>query len=357
MTTLLEIRDTIIKFVGKYEAFVTPVCKFLAALSAILIIDGRIGYESTLASPLLAVIFALFCALIPMNITAILLLLYILVQLYSLALEAAAVGLVLVLIVFLMYFRYSPKDSVLLVLTPLCSAMGIPYLLPLTAGLLFGPASAVTVAIGTVLTAFIRFVSENETTIGQKAEELEMLTKFRYLIDGVIRNRSMMIMALAFALAVLVVTVIRRLRIMHAWSIAVAVGSLVQLLVLLVGDVRENTNLSIGAVFLGVIFSALIAEIIVFFLFNLDYARTEDVQFEDDDYYYYVKAVPKVTMSAPARRVKKISSSGGFGRKGGRRGARQEAEEPAEPDFYQEDYTEEFYGDEDLPDEYNMYDS
>jgi hypothetical protein len=26
---------------------------------------------------------------------------------------------------------------------------------------------------------------------------------------------------------------------------------------------------------------------------NLDYARTERVQFEDDDYYYYVKAVPK----------------------------------------------------------------
>ena len=46
-----------------------------------------------------------------------------------------------------------------------------------------------------------------------------------------------------------------------------------------------------------------------FFAFNLDYSRTEKVQFEDDEYYYYVKAVPKVTLSAPERRVKKINKA------------------------------------------------
>ena len=30
-----------------------------------------------------------------------------------------------------------------------------------------------------------------------------------------------------------------------------------------------------------------------FIFMNLDYARTENVQFEDDEYYYYVTAVPK----------------------------------------------------------------
>lgn len=34
--------------------------------------------------------------------------------------------------------------------------------------------------------------------------------------------------------------------------------------------------------------------LIEFLCFNLDYSRTEKVQFEDDEYYYYVKAVPKV---------------------------------------------------------------
>ena len=37
-----------------------------------------------------------------------------------------------------------------------------------------------------------------------------------------------------------------------------------------------------------------------FLFMNLDYARTERVQFEDDDYYYYVKAVPKKTVAVRA---------------------------------------------------------
>lgn len=37
-------------------------------------------------------------------------------------------------------------------------------------------------------------------------------------------------------------------------------------------------------------------------VFSLDYSRTEYVQFEDDEYYYYVKAVPKITIAVSEKR-------------------------------------------------------
>ena len=46
---------------------------------------------------------------------------------------------------------------------------------------------------------------------------------------------------------------------------------------------------------------------IEFFAFPVDYSRTEYLQFEDDEYYYYVKAVPKLTVAAPKKTVKKIN--------------------------------------------------
>ena len=52
----------------------------------------------------------------------------------------------------------------------------------------------------------------------------------------------------------------------------------------------------------------IVCKIIEFFRFCLDYSRTEKVQFEDDEYYYYVKAVPKMTVSAPTNTVKKINT-------------------------------------------------
>ena len=43
----------------------------------------------------------------------------------------------------------------------------------------------------------------------------------------------------------------------------------------------------------GTLVSLAVAFLLEFLFFNLDYSRTERVQFEDDEYYYYVKAVPK----------------------------------------------------------------
>ena len=54
----------------------------------------------------------------------------------------------------------------------------------------------------------------------------------------------------------------------------------------------------------GIIISFAISFAIQFLFFDLDYSRTEHLQFEDDEYYYYVKAVPKVYVSSSDKQVK-----------------------------------------------------
>ena len=61
-------------------------------------------------------------------------------------------------------------------------------------------------------------------------------------------------------------------------------------------------------VLLGSVVSAALAILLQLTVFSMDYSRTEYVQFEDDEYYYYVKAVPKVTIAVPDKQVKRISS-------------------------------------------------
>ena len=39
----------------------------------------------------------------------------------------------------------------------------------------------------------------------------------------------------------------------------------------------------------------------------VDYSRKETVQFEDDDYYYYVKAIPKYNVTAKKKNVVKMN--------------------------------------------------
>ena len=65
----------------------------------------------------------------------------------------------------------------------------------------------------------------------------------------------------------------------------------------------------------GNIISLLIAFILQFLFMNLDYARTERVQFEDDDYYYYVKAVPKKMVAVREVTVKHFGNTASMGKR------------------------------------------
>ena len=119
-------------------------------------------------------------------------------------------------------------------------------------------------------------------------------------------NKAMFVTIVAFVVTLMVVYFIRRLNVDYAWTIAIIVGALLDILILLFGDLMYNTKLSIVGLIFGNLVAGAVAKVLEFFVFNVDYSRTERVQFEDDEYYYYVKAVPKNTVAAPQKRVKTI---------------------------------------------------
>ena len=94
----------------------------------------------------------------------------------------------------------------------------------------------------------------------------------------------------------------------YAWSIAIGTGAVVDFVVLLLGSMVMGVSLKVLPVLLGSLISAGLAILLQLAVFSMDYSRTEYVQFEDDEYYYYVKAVPKMTIAVPEKRVKKISA-------------------------------------------------
>ena len=254
----------------------------------------------------IVLIVALMCSFMPMNFIIIVAAAFVLLHVYALSLECAVVVLAAFLLMFLIYFRFSPRDTAVVLLTTICFWMHIPYVIPIAMGLLGSPDSAASVACGTVVYNLIAYVNESTTTlVYMKAEEIT--AKFRFIIDGMLDNRIMVVTAAVFAMTLILVYLIRRLSVGHSWTIAIVAGSLVNIMLLLVGDLMFDTNVATGEVILGTAVAALIAAVIQFFAFHVDYGRTEKVQFEDDEYYYYVKAVPKVTVSTPERKVKKIN--------------------------------------------------
>lgn len=307
MTSLLVAKQYIKNFVSKYEVYLKPIGKLILALVTLMTINGKIGFMQKIDNISVVLIAALMCSFMPTNFIIVVAVLFVLLHLYALSIECAAIGLVLFLVLFLLYFRFTPKDTLAVVLTPICSAMGIPYVVPLTMGLLGTPASVVSVACGVIVSSFIKNMSDSATAIFSMETE-DMAAKFRFVIDGLINNKEMILMIVAFSVTIILVYFVKRLAIDYAWTIAIAAGALADMMILLVGDLVFDTNGSIVMLIIGTIISVLVAKVVEFFAFSVDYSRTEKVQFEDDEYYYYVKAIPKINVATPSRTVKKINS-------------------------------------------------
>lgn len=306
MTSLLVAKQYLKKFYGKFEVYLIPLIKFLLALTSLKLINGSLGFMERINSATVVLVVALMCSFMPMNFIVIAAAAFVLLHVYVLSLECTVVVLAAFLLMFLLYFRFSPRDTAVVLLTPICFILRIPYVMPIALGLLGTPVSAVSAACGTVAYYLLSYVSGSAATLVSMEGE-EMTAKFRFIIDGMLNNRGMVVTVAAFAVTITLVYLIRRLSMDYSWTIAIVAGALVNVMVLLVGDLMFDTNVAIGGVIGGTIVSALVVLVIQFFAFHVDYSRTEKVQFEDDEYYYYVKAVPKVTVAAPERKVKKIN--------------------------------------------------
>ena len=306
MTSLLVFKQYVKRFYIKYETYITYVWKFLLALISINIVNGKLGYMDALTNGAIVMMASLLCAILPPNFIVFIVAVFTVGHLYSLAVECALIAVIIFLLMFLLYFRFSPKDTLAVLLTSVFFFMRIPYVMPLAMGLLGTPASIVSVSFGLVIAYMLQFFSANASTFGSDGVQ-EAANEFQSIITGILGDKSMMVMIVAFAISLIIVYLIRRASINYSWKIAIAAGAVSLIVCILIGDIMSDTQISIPGVILGTLISALLMLVVEFFAFNLDYNRIEKVQFEDDEYYYYVKAVPKVTVSTPERKVKKIN--------------------------------------------------
>ncbi|MBQ3559381.1 MAG: hypothetical protein IJA07_07725 [Agathobacter sp.] len=309
MTKLLEIKEQIVRFCGKYETYLKFVYKFFLALILFVLINSAIGFMESISTLPVAFVLAFVCCLLPQSVTLFVAAALVVLNLYVLSIEVAFTALLIFALVFFLYFRFSPEDGVLFVLTPICFALHIPYILPIATGLLRKVYSVAAVACGTIVFFFLDGIYENVTALQATsvgADGMEA-TKMTITAGQLLANKEMYLTVAVFAISAIVVYVVRKMSIDHAWKVAVASGALVQVSGLFVGYLLFDISGKIVAMLFGNLIAIALGFVMEFVFMNLDYSRTERVQFEDDDYYYFVKAVPKKMVASSDKEVIQFS--------------------------------------------------
>lgn len=307
MATLLMIKEKMKSLYASYHNIIRILVKALIAFVMLTAINDKLGYMARLDSFIIVLGLSIVCAFTPKAVTILVGFATIIGHLYALSLELAGIAVAIFAVMVLFYLRFCNKTLLLLVLIPIAFHIGLPYIMPLLVGLLCGPTAVLTLCCGIVVHYYMDYVSVNALTI-QGMSSTGTIDKIRVGLDGIIRNDEMFLALLSFAVATLVVHVLRRQAIDHAWSVAIFTGAMTNVILNFMGLLVFDNGPTIINLLLGTIVAIPLAMFIGFLFMGLDYSRTERVQFEDEDYYYYVKAVPKMSIQAPAKTVKKINT-------------------------------------------------
>lgn len=310
MTKLLVFKEYLKRIYGRYSAYVEPSIKFLAAVLAMAVFDMNIGFMPILKNPAIVVLIGLVCAFVPVSLILGILIAFMSANIYALSPGLALIILVIMIVMYILFFRFTPSDGYVLILMPVLMFMKIPYILPVIMGLVATPISIISVSFGVILYFIIYYIGSNAATIANLSANSEIQKAVTSLVSGVLNNKEMYLVMVAFSVTLIIVYIIRRKFIDYAWNIAVISGGITDILIILSGVIllRLDTITPVWLIVSSSLLSIGIVLIIQIFILSVDYSRTEYVQFEDEDYYYYVKAVPKVNVAVQDVKVKRINA-------------------------------------------------
>lgn len=310
MTLLLEFKEKLKQIYANYGYAVIPVGKFLLAFTIFKSISGTLNFVDSLNSIFILLILALICCIMPLNVMVFFGFALIVLQCYGVGVEVAAFALAVILIITILFIRFAPQDSIILLVTPIAFALKIPCVIPIGFGLTKKPSAAISAGCGVILYYLIDLVQQKSSVL-QGAESTVLMQNLKLLLDGLVKNQSLMMNVIAFAAVLLIVYVIRSLHVDYAWHIAIVIGGVSYVIIMAAGGLVLDVPNSVVPLLIGTVGSVIVAEMLHFFLFNVDYSRTEMLQFEDDEYVYFVKAVPKMSIAEKDVTVKTIEEEQG----------------------------------------------
>jgi len=328
MAQILITREFLVKMYKKLEVFILPVLKFLLGLyvfTVILSIDHvhPALYEraESLVPTLVAWLFALLFTVMPTNLSWLLIILTTVVQV-SATVELALVTFIFLLFIFLFYARMSPRESYLILFVMIAFHFNVPYLVPLLVGLYFPVTAVIPVILGVFINAqlptFHGLMTPQATMVDLELGDLpsvlpEMFSEvYGTLLSSLAAMSDWMVIAVVFALVIVLVHVASRQAIDFSKEIAIGLGCVMMVFgfIMSILVTEGDPGIGIGTVIIMTIICGAITLLIRFFDSVLDYSRAESVQFEDDNNFYHVKIVPKVIMTRPKRTVRRIRPEG-----------------------------------------------
>lgn len=303
MTQLLVLKEHIQKFYQKYSLILNLLFRFCIGYLTFFAANQVIGYNPLLNHVYVELLLALFSIVMPVQAILLMAAVFTVVHVFYVSQILALVMSVIFIILYLLYVQFVPKHGYIIMAIPIVFALHIPYGVPVLMGLIATPVTILPVGCGVCVYYLIQTV-----TSVVAASTDDTIDLYQVVVNQLTENSEMYAAILIFAAVIVVVYIIRTRGIDYSFEIAILAGIFLETILFLITNYLLDININMLQFLGGTIISALLVWLIQFFRLSLNYAGVENLQFEDEEYYYYVRAVPKMSIAARSKSVKRFNA-------------------------------------------------
>lgn len=310
MTEVFVMREKLIHLVREYETWILIIAKFIGMMFVFTYINSSLGYFEMLNTTAVNVLLSLICSIIPGSFGVFIVAAVIMAHMAKLSVILAALVLAVMLIAYLMFLKFAPGQSAVLLAVPVLMQYDLHFAVPILAGMFFSPYAVVPAVVGLFMVKFIGYTCDavSMTGTGMSFNLDGIIAALDSIIGQVTGDKSIWLYAIVAGLTLAVVFVIGQFSFDYAWYAAIGAGAVAEIAVTFFCAASLGVNVQIGGVIIGTVIGAALAVVLQFFKCAVDYSRKELIQFEDDDYYYYVKAIPKISVAQTEKNVVRMNS-------------------------------------------------
>lgn len=303
MTQLLVFREHVQKLYQKYALFWDSLFRGILGFIVFSSVNRIIGYNPVLNNVYSELGLAVVSIFMPGGVLLFTAAAFVVAHIYYVSKILALVVAVIFSVFYFGYAKFLPKHAYIMFAVPIAVPLHLVYGIPVFLGLTMTPAAIVPVGCGVGIYYLLQAVTSVVSTSTDTNINL-----YHVVLQQFGNNKEMYVMLAVFSFVIVLVYIIRNQEWDYSFEIAIIAGAVSQMILFLIVNYLLDISINMAVFLLGTAASAVVVWLVQFMRLALNYAGVENLQFEDEEYYYYVRAVPKMNVAAPSKRIKRINA-------------------------------------------------
>lgn len=307
MAQLVYFKEWLTTLYKRHVEIILPILKLLFAFFALSMFQRMFYYNEFIDKPWVFLAVSAVQAFLPISFLYYAISILIMINLWNVSMDIFLGFVIFFIICSLAFIRVDKKHAIIIIATVLLFYLKLEYLLPVLLGMSVGFGAILPAAAG-IVTYFLSVYMTDVSTLLTTSTSSSFGMGLQRIVNLILIDKKLLVLLVTFALIIFITTLLCHIFYERAWMFAIFVGNIAMVLLLLFGRLIFELDYTIWRLFLEVILGIGCCYIYRFFREIGDVSRIEKVSFEDDEYFYYVKAVPKIKVTEKNRNVTNIKS-------------------------------------------------